>query len=253
MAGVGRASQVVIGVCLLGAACLSLFGDELSDLLSEADRLYAAKNEADNCDRALETFQMVLAIDLECEEAYWKLARCYFWLSRYRLTKESEKETACREGIEYAKLGVEVNERSAPSHFWLAANYGGYAQVKGAFESAALIEHIKAEMETVLELDENFEDGGAHRALGRLYFKLPGVMGGDLEKAGAHLARAVELSPQNPENRLFLGELYLERGREGEAKAHFEFVVTCPEVPSRLTWSRDLKAQARERLADMED
>ena len=142
--------------------------------------------------KAVETWQKVLAADQTCADAYWRIARAHYWLGS-QAKDEAKKRQFFKDGIEYAKLGVSADRESTACHFWLGVMYGSYGQAVGASQSLHMVDPIKHEMQWILAKDEGFDEGGAHRVLGRLYYKLPGLMGGDNHKAKEHLRRAIEL------------------------------------------------------------
>ena len=55
---------------------------------------------------------------------------------------------------------------------------------------------IKEELETVLRLDPAFQEGSADRALGRWYFKVPGLFGGSKKKSEQHLRQSLTYNPE---------------------------------------------------------
>ena len=54
---------------------------------------------------------------------------------------------------------------------------------------------IKNELLTVLRLDPAFQQGSADRALGRWYYKVPGLFGGTKKKSEEHLRQLAQLRP----------------------------------------------------------
>jgi tetratricopeptide (TPR) repeat protein len=74
-----------------------------------------------------------------------------------------------------------------------------------------LLSQMEHGWKTALDLDERMDYGGPDRYVGLLYRDAPGwpVSLGDNVKARRHLLRAVELSPDFPENYLNLIETYL--------------------------------------------
>ena len=82
----------------------------------------------------------------------------------------------------------------------------------------------------VITLDEKYENAGAHRALGRMYHKLPGfpISFGSNQKALAHLKRAHELFPRDIITRAFYAEVLYDEGRKAEARRHADFVLAAP-------------------------
>ena len=88
---------------------------------------------------------------------------------------------------------------------------------------------IRDALEIVLKLDAGFQQGSADRALGRWYFKVPGLFGGDKKKSEAHLRKAQGYNPRSVITHLFLAETLLELNREPEARRELEAAVAAPE------------------------
>ena len=81
----------------------------------------------------------------------------------------------------------------------LAAAYEAkFGEAKGITKSLALIEPIRKQMKRVNELDASFAGGGAHRALGWIYHKLPGVAGGSNDNAIDHLNNCLLYTSPSP-------------------------------------------------------
>lgn len=70
---------------------------------------------------------------------------------------------------------------------WIQANSGDWNAI-------AEIPKVEAMMERVVELDDEYDEGGAHLALGIAYTLRPASMGGKPDAAKVHFERAIELS-----------------------------------------------------------
>ncbi len=113
----------------------------------------------------------------------------------------------------------------AEGHFWLGVNYGSYGEAKGVLKSLSLVGPIKAEMGAVLRIDPGYENGGANRVLGRVYYKLPGFVGGSNKKSLLNLLRSKELGPKDGLTRIYLAETYLALDEVEKAREELEFVL----------------------------
>jgi len=80
----------------------------------------------------------------------------------------------------------------------------------------------------VLRLEPAFMEGSADRALGRWYFKVPRLFGGDRALAETHLRRSLTYKPDSTVSHFFLGELFADEKRIAEARAEFQQVVDAP-------------------------
>ena len=103
-------------------------------------------------------------------------------------------------------------------------------------------------LETALRLDPAFMDGSADRALGRWYFKVPRLFGGDRKLSEAHLRKALSYNPDSTVSHFFLGELLEDEGRKDEARIEFQRVIDAPLNPNWLPEDQEFKEKARRAL-----
>ena len=81
-------------------------------LVRRADELFEAGRRDNKVEGAVEAYEKAIALDDQCQEAYWKLARAIYVQGED--INDSEKAASLyREGIEYAKMGVELDPASA--------------------------------------------------------------------------------------------------------------------------------------------
>ena len=110
---------------------------------------------------------------------------------------------------------------------------------------------IKDALERVLALDRGWQQGSADRALGRWYFKVPGLFGGSNKRAEAHLRRSLDYDPGSTVTHFFLAEVLIDENRNGEAREELQRVVDAPFNADWVAEDQDYKAQARARLATL--
>jgi tetratricopeptide (TPR) repeat protein len=221
-------------------------------LIERGDKFYGKRGLGRQwCVKAVECYEKALALDTKSVAASWKMSRACYWLGVHT-EGDDEKLAIYKKGIDVAKRAISLDPKSVESHFWLGVSYGKYGETKGVTNSVALIDPIKKEMQTVIELDEKFEGGGPHRVLGRLYHKVPGVLGGSTEKAIEHLEKAVAIDKSRLLNHLFLAEVYIAEKKVKKAKEHLQFIVDAPVEPDRAPENAEEKAQAKELLKGLE-
>ena len=117
-------------------------------------------------------------------------------------------------------------------------------------KSLSLVKPIKADMNKVIELDRNYEDGGADRVLGRVFFKVPGFAGGDKDKSLEHLLKSKELGPEDALTRVYLAETLMDLKKLDEAKAELDYVLAMEDDPRWILDIAASKAEAQELLND---
>ena len=144
--------------------------------------------------RAAEIWAARLAADPRDFESAWKLARARYWLGTNGLP-EPERRAALEQGIVAGRAAAALEPKRPEGHFWMAANMGALAESFGLRQGIKYRKPIKASLEIVLALDPAFLQGSADRALGRWYFKVPGLFGGSNAEVGGAPAKGAHLPP----------------------------------------------------------
>ncbi|MBU4573948.1 MAG: TRAP transporter TatT component family protein, partial [Proteobacteria bacterium] len=96
--------------------------------------------------------------------------------------------------------------------------------------------------------DPNYEAGGPYRVLGRLYFKLPGLFGGDNEKAIENLKIAVKKGPHRYLNHIYLAEVLIDEDQGHEANQVLKAVIAGPVEPGLEPEDAEWKTLAQKLL-----
>ena len=132
--------------------------------------------------------------------------------------------------ITVADKALALNENEVRGLFWKAAAMGKVAEDSGMVNALRMLRPMEKMLLNVVALDEKYENAGGHRALGRMYHKLPGfpISFGSNQKALKHLKRAHDLFPQDVITRAFYAELLYDEGKIDEARKHADFVLAAP-------------------------
>jgi Tfp pilus assembly protein PilF len=218
------------------------------DPTSDIDRLFNYGADPGNEKQALEIVERALKDKPNDYDLLWRAARSYYYTA---------DGVAARDRLQYYNRGIAVGSRAVEQktdgdqgHFWLAANYGGYCREKGlpAFKT---VKKVRDGMETVLRLNDRYEEGSAYVALGEIDRQLPKLFGGDDKRAVARLEEGLKIVPQNLEMKLALAEAYLDSNRKTEARRQLEELVRMPVSPARTNESRRAQERARNLLAKL--
>ena len=110
---------------------------------------------------------------------------------------------------------------------------------------------IKTELETVLRIDPAFQQGSADRALGRWYFKVPRLFGGDRKLSEQHLRASLRYDAASAASHFFLAELLRDEGQAQEARAELQQVLDAPLDPDWAPEDQEFKVDARKMIAEM--
>lgn len=145
-------------------------------------------------------------------EALWQFARaCYDWADFS--TKDSQRADIANRGIDACRKLLAQDAKSTMGHYYLAMNLGQLAQTK-SLGALKLVSQMETEFKLVLAADAKFDNAGADRNLGLLYWQAPGwpMSVGSKSKAREHLVTAMKATPDFPENTLNLIEAELKWG-----------------------------------------
>ncbi len=216
-------------------------------LQDNPDDLYRDRATLASATRAADVWSARLATNPTDFESAWKLARAHYWLGTSGLP-ERDRKHALELGLAAARQAVAANAARPEGHFWVAANMGALAESFGLRQGIRYRGAIRQSLETVLRIDPAFQQGSADRALGRWYYKVPGLFGGDNRKSETHLRKALAYHPQSVITLLFLGETLLDLGRQADAKQSLEAAIAAPDDPEWAPEDRAFREQARRLL-----
>src|SRR5687767_2254924 len=215
----------------------------------DADALYADRQNLASVRRAEAIWAQRLQQNARDFEAAWKLARARYWLGGH--APQQERKALLEAGITAARAAVAAEANRPEGHFWIAANMGALAESFGLRQGLKYRGEIKSELETVLRLDAAFQQGSADRALGRWYFKVPGLFGGSKKKSEEHLRKSLTYGVNSTASRFFLAETLLDMDRKPEAIAELQRVLDAPLDPEWAPEDREFKDKAQRLLATL--
>jgi tetratricopeptide (TPR) repeat protein len=173
---------------------------------------------------------------------------CFIWGDNRAKTTE-DKLAAYEQGRQAAKRAVELAPHSVTAHLWYAIDAGRWGQTKGMMRSLFLIPIIKQEIDTVLALDPKFPPG--YSLAGHFYYEVPGMLGGDLDRAERLFRTGLELDPTFTGMRVGLAKTLIKKGRTDEARKELEAVL-AEKAPANLAeWTLKDAVEARELLGSI--
>jgi hypothetical protein len=177
----------------------------------------------------------------------WTLASAYYWLGG-RGPQEGRKADLER-GIAAADSAIALRTDRPEGYFWKAANMGALAESFGVRQGIKYRGAIREALETVLRLDAGFQQGSADRALGRWYFKVPGLFGGSKTKSEEHLRKSLTYNPNSHASRFFLAETLFAMNRDADAREELKKVLAAPIDPEWAAEDREFKKKAETLLS----
>ena len=210
---------------IAGALVLLVFG---------VFRLSAA--DASDCEaRARREYWRAKAAQAKNREdvtAGWEFARACFDVGEFATNSTERAETA-EQGIDVCRKLIERDPNFARAYYYLGMNLGQLARTRG-LSALKLVSEMEGDFKQARELDEKLDHSGPNRNLGLLYRDAPHIASiGSRSKAQKFLARAVEVAPDFPENRLNLIESCLHWNDRNGARREFKALEEL--------WERALK------------
>jgi hypothetical protein len=239
------AGSTILSTDARGAIRLQTPPDDPDALYAKREDLAAARKAAD-----------IWATRLQASggtpdfEAAWKLARAGYWLGGHEPTDDARR-AALERSMEAARAAIRAQPNRPEGHFWLAADMGALAESFGFRMGLKYRGAIRRELETVLRIDPSFQQGSADRALGRWYYKVPGLFGGSNKESEKHLRQSLTYDPDSLASLFFLAETLHDMHRDSEARAALEKVIAAPLHPGWEPEDREFKRKAQQLLTEL--
>lgn len=213
----------------------------------DPERLYQDRETLASAKKATDIWALRLASNPRDFDSACKLAQARYWLGTNGLP-EAERKAALESGIAAARTAIALNANRPEGHFWLAANMGALAESFGLRQGIKYRGQIKDALLATLKLNPAFLDGSADRALGRWYFKVPGLFGGSNKQSETHLRKSLTYNPNSVISHLFLAETLEDLGRKDEARREYQAAIDAPADPDWAPEDRRFKEQAKRML-----
>jgi len=216
-----RVSLVVF--CLFGMA-LFVFSQSADDLVVQADELLLSLADMKTAKDILAKYETAAETIENKYDVNWKMSRIFYHIGIHTADKKEQQEIFTN-AIALAEKAIALEPEKPDGHYWLAVNNGKFGESKGVMKSLGLVKPIKESLNKVIKLDRSYEEGGADRVLGRVFFKVPGIAGGDKDESLRRLLKSIEYGPNDPVTLLYLGETYLALKEIDKAREALDKVV----------------------------
>jgi tetratricopeptide (TPR) repeat protein len=255
----GLKMKLTRALTILGCIALALLsasaglGAEAGTLAEAEALLNSPALSMSQAARALSLYQGVLAaagapraLVLE------RLGHTCFLLGQ--LAPDSQRMGYYQKGQSYAETLIREDPNRVEGHYWLALNLCGQAEVGSKLLGYRLLPRILEELKRAIALNAAYDQAGAHRVLGRIYYGAPGwpLSVGDMQKSRQHLQAAVHLSPATSTNHLYLAQTLLRLQEAGRARQELEQVLKSTRAAVSPQDLEEDRQEARRLLAEME-
>lgn len=179
------------------------------------------------------------------------LAQVSFIWGDIRAETREAKLTAYNRGREAARRAVSLEPQNLTARLWYATNTARWGQAKGVLRSLFLLPGIQEEIGIIMELAPAFAP--VYALAGNVFYEVPRLLGGDLEKAEAAFRRGLALDPHFTTMRVGLARTLLKRGRAAEARQELLAVLTEQAPRNRADWTLTDAREARALLESLRD
>jgi hypothetical protein len=226
---------------------IALFFVPAASAQSDPDVLYRERATIAGAREAAAIWDARLQANPRDFESAWKLSRIMYWIGGH--DAPDARRTALERGVEAGRQAAMLEPQKPDGHFWMAADMGALAESYGVRQGLKYRGPIKDALETVLRLDPGYLQGSPDRALGRWYYKVPGLFGGSKKKSEEYLRKSLTYNPNSTASHFFLAETLFDMDRDRDAIDELRKVIAAPIDPEWAPEDRDFKQQAADRLA----
>ena len=218
--------------------------------INSADQLYGQREDLMQLRRGIVSLRQALTKDPGNFDAAWKLSKFNYYLATHT-DNSKERDDAFKAGIDAGKTAVQLQNEKPDGHFWLGANYGGAAE-HSTIQGLATVSDIRNEMQTVLRLDQGYQNGSAYMVLGLVDLNAPNIVGGDPKKSVEEMEKGLRFGEPNAFLHLHLAEAYKKVGRNDDARRELKKILSMPSDPNYLPEYKEASAAAQKLLDEID-
>ncbi len=228
-----------------------VWGQNVDSLIDRAVELYETRHlDAANLDKSASILEGIVKSGAKNARALYELSKVCFFLGD-RAEEKDEKLDLFYKGRDYGEESIKLNEESPEAHFWYMVNVGRVGQTKGVLNSLVLVPTVREEIETVLELDPKHT--GALDAQAMLYYELPGLLGGNLNKSIEALNKGIALDSNYTLLYVDMAKVYIKKKDYEKARWYLNRAVQIVTPTHEADHVLDDKPEALELLAKIKD
>jgi tetratricopeptide (TPR) repeat protein len=226
---------------------VSVSRESIADAIARADAGFRDRADLEKLRSAVDDLAAVRDPENRSFEVERRFAEYNYFLGIHG-PDEKENTAAFEKGRDAGKIASRLEPNKPDGYFWYAANLGELSKQSPVTVGLQSVDDIQEAMNKVIELQPNFQGASAYDALAQVELATR-INGGKAEKAVEYLEKGISIEDDNSNLRLHLGEAYLAVGKEKEARAQLERVLSMTPNPDYLPEHRDAVAAAKKLLA----
>jgi len=198
-----------------------------STYLAQADSVYE-KDSLEKVTESLPLYRKAVEEEPERYEANWKMARALREYADLSMQADVEDwddicEDYGKEGLDYAKIAIELNPDGVEGHYFYGLCAGTYSDGISILKAIrkGLKKKTERAFEKAYEIDKMYDDAGPILALGRMWHQLPWPY--QKEKTSEkYFEEYYQYFPENPQGLVYYAELLDDRNKEDQARELLE-------------------------------
>ncbi len=238
---------VVFGLVLVAL----IWAQNVDSLIDHAVELYDTRHlDGANLDTSAAILESIVEDNPKNVRALYELSKVCFFLGD-RAEEKDVKLKYFNRGRDYGESAIEVDDEIPEAHFWYMVNVGRVGQTKGVLNSLVLVPTVRKEIEAVLELDPKHT--GALDAQAMLYYELPGLLGGNLNKSIESLNKGIALDSNYTLLYVDMAKVYIKKKEYEKARWFLNRAIAITEPTYEADHVLDDKPEAMELLEEIKD
>lgn len=237
---------------LICAALVSFLNAQASDsLIQKAIELFETRHlNRSNLSESRDVLEDVIGREPNNTVALCELSHVCYLLGDEATTK-GEKLALYNKGMEYGKRAIKLNGNSEWAHFWYLVNLGRVGQTKGVLHSLGSVPEFKKEVDKVLKINPNHT--GALDARAMLYYELPGILGGNLNRSLESLNKGIAIDSNYSLLYVDMAKVYMKKKDYEKARWYLNRLLAIEKPTYEADHMLDDKPDALRMLEEIKD
>ena len=236
----------------------------LSQSLSKGKDLYFSRGEgatglkanSEPIESAIIEFEKGRLSPETALEAGVYLLRSYYYKGQFVIEDIDEKKKIFKKGKTIGESLILEYPNSAAIRYWYLVNLGRWAQVYGTLAAAreGVADLMRTHSEKIIELDNQYMDGGGYFMLGAVHLKSPYIpfilSWPSNTRAVEYLTKALEQGEDTPSQTVYLARALYKEGEKNNAIKILQKFVSRPISKNNKVEDLEYKLEAKNLLAD---